>query len=354
MSAESPHRKVTVTNGQNVIRILNDGYASCLVIRRARIVNWPDCHGSVGEYFAHSNYSDEDRQQLTQAIDQALRTGTEEEILTYMHDFLQLFESGEYTAGFYTIHLQGVEFHRSGIDYPFYLPENERFSGAFYPMAEQDYFYTLKYDRIDPERVDFYVREIQRGARPKVVVYSCCYPADGDCSPNYIIDGHHKLEAYLRLGIDVPCLSIFANVTEYHATAELLRLSYPFLKDFEFAHLFENADKNLLHIDFPNESLLTNELCKILHSTKIDTSIIDLLKKYAASEIPAEKTWYRKCIKYLGSNKNIGFLGDGVGVRVYRQEPHEKWGTVRVAHSVKNRAELRAWINETIGPANES
>ncbi len=45
--------EVKISNGQNLIQLLYDEFASCLVIEgTALTVNWPDCAGSVGEYYA--------------------------------------------------------------------------------------------------------------------------------------------------------------------------------------------------------------------------------------------------------------------------------------------------------------
>ncbi len=35
--------KIEITNGQYIIYIIFNNFASCLVIKKAMAVNWPDC-----------------------------------------------------------------------------------------------------------------------------------------------------------------------------------------------------------------------------------------------------------------------------------------------------------------------
>ena len=72
--------KYHVSNGQNIISIVFDGFANGLFIEKPRAINWPDCEGSVGQYYAVSNYPDDKREELTKLLDEvliALKTGDE-------------------------------------------------------------------------------------------------------------------------------------------------------------------------------------------------------------------------------------------------------------------------------------
>lgn len=56
--------------------------------------------------------------------------------------------------------------------------------------------------------VDEYVRMITSGAHPFVVTLRASPPEDEDDAVAFVIDGHHKLQAYLRAGIAPRCLDI--------------------------------------------------------------------------------------------------------------------------------------------------
>lgn len=57
--------------------------------------------------------------------------------------------------------------------------------------------------RIDPARVDRFTAEIAAGARPPLITLGLWDSHDG-----FLLDGHHRLRAYRRLGLGYPQLSI--------------------------------------------------------------------------------------------------------------------------------------------------
>jgi hypothetical protein len=60
----------------------------------------------------------------------------------------------------------------------------------------------------DAETVADYRRMIGRGERPLVVTLRAAPPEDEDDAVAFVIDGHHKLAAYQRLGVPPHCLDI--------------------------------------------------------------------------------------------------------------------------------------------------
>jgi hypothetical protein len=88
--------KITIDNGQNVIRSLTDGFLNTLIIYKPLAVHWPAYDGSIGEYYAVSDLSTEERDRLTVNLNTVLIDGGEKELFENIHHFLRLFSNGEY------------------------------------------------------------------------------------------------------------------------------------------------------------------------------------------------------------------------------------------------------------------
>jgi hypothetical protein len=82
--------KVTINGGQNIIQNLTDGFSNALIINRPLALNWPDCAGSVGEYYTVSDFSSAEREQLTSSLDAVLINGEKDELYTNIASFLEL------------------------------------------------------------------------------------------------------------------------------------------------------------------------------------------------------------------------------------------------------------------------
>lgn len=300
--------QVNVNQGQNIIRILLDDFASCLVINKALTVNWPDCRGSVGEYYAISNYSDEEREKLTSELNTVLIDGNENDILKSVSTFLNLFSNGEYEIHFYELKIKKHSFFgQDQLIYSETTPDNEKFYGSFYPsfFDSHNIFYTISNNKMNPERIDFYTELIRQGIRPKILLFESCKDLDNSSS-TYILDGHHKLEAYLKLGIDIPAVKIVKKETEYSATEEILNYIHPIVKDFEFNHFIKN-NENIENIAFQSNPVFTKAIDSILLNDKnIGVTIIKLMINIAAKGNELDNEWINDRLNILKSNKNIG------------------------------------------------
>lgn len=341
--------EANITNGQNIIRILFDNFASCLLIKDGVIVNWPDCRGSVAEYFSISNYSEVEKRIISSALDSALQEGDETKILKYIPNFLKLFSDGKYHYNFNIINFSDSEFHKSdAIEYSIETPQDERFSGHFYPFKDYNYFYTIKSDKIDLERVEYYKKLIKSGINPTIIIFDADFVIGFEYSSSYVLDGHHKIEAYLSLKKDIPALFIGKIENEFDSTTEILEKSYPILSKNEFDHLFLNSDKNLLGINFIENKLLTSKLDEILlNSTRIEVSVINLLIKYENSQIQIEKLWAYERIKILKENKNLSVFNFSKGLTVWTKMKSE-YGVGWHQKILRNQIELNSWINSTL------
>lgn len=336
--------KIQVNQGQNIIKILSDDFSSCLVIEKALTLNWPDCHGSVGEYYSISNHSSEEREKLTNELNSILINGNENDILKSISTFLNLFSSGEYEIHFYTLKIKEHSFlGQNQVGYSETTPENERFSGWFFPFSfeKENVFNSIPNNKINPERIDFYVDLIKEGIRPKIILFESYNINTGDYSSTYILDGHHKLEAYLKLGIDIPSVKILKHETEGKDTEEILKYIYPLLKDFEFNHYLKN-NENIKNIRIQPNLYLTEALDNILLNDKnIGVYIVKLMINIANSENESDVKWLTERLKALSANKYVGR-----GLYLYYQEPELDKGWFQF--EINNQYDLKKWTKKTL------
>lgn len=301
--------KFHVNQGQNIIKLLVDDFSNCLVIEKALIVNWPDCRGSVGEYYSISNYSNEERTRLTNELNNVLSEGNEDKILESLQTFINLFSNGEYDIHFYTLKIKEHCFLKQNlVKYHESVPENERFSGSFFPcIGEEEYIFdTIPDHQLNPERVNYYIDQIKKGNRPKVMLLEAFNPYICEYTSTYILDGHHKLEAYLKLEIDIPAVKILKQCDYPNDTEEILKYIQPILKDFEFNHYFKN-NENITQVNFYFNTYLTEALDAILQNDITPgLAIVKLLINAGVSENENENQWLKQRLNVLAKNRHLG------------------------------------------------
>jgi len=339
--------EIHITHGQNIIKVLYDGFASCLIIRRPVAVNWPDSRGSVGEYYAVSELSQDEKIILADRLNRSLTEGTEAEIMAGIEDFLTLFENGTYQ-----VNLGKIPFDNSSFHMAIPLPDDEkannrRFSGWFYPFKDFNYLYTLENKSINPERVQHYTELIKKGDRPKPVIFYGLYNLDPQMSSAFVLDGHHKIEAYNQLKMDIPAVFIAKNNEGYSSASELMHGARELLGNIEFEHLFQNNDENLPQIDFVNDEILTDALDTMLRtSERIDVSMIEVLIRYRQSASEDDRKWLTHRLEFLKENIHLNTLN---GLKLYSRQYIEDYkANVWFLKTLRNTMELNTWINETI------
>lgn len=339
------------THGQGIIKALYDGFASCLIIRRPVAVNWPDSRGSVGEYYSVSELSEYEKITLADGLNRSLADGSEAEVMAHMEEFLTLFENGSYQVNLGKIPFENSNFYMCR---PLPADENNpdcrKFSGWFYPFQDFNYLYTLESTSIDPKRVEYYVNLIKKGGRPKPIIFCSLYRQDPQMNNAFVLDGHHKIEAYTKLQMDIPALFISKNNDDYTSASELMHGAHTLLHDLEFEHLFQNNDDNLPHINFLNDELLTNALDKMLReSERIDIAIIEILIRHQHSGSSDERRWLVKRLEFLRDNIHLNGFHVRKGLNLYFQQYIEDYKTnTWFLKTLTNTTELNAWIDETV------
>ncbi len=236
---------ITITNGQGIIDILFDDFASCLLVKKARAVNWPDCRGSIGEYYAIADYAPQEREIYTNQLNDVLSFGDKEDQFAAIQEFLNLFGNGQYKISKYLIDVLNTSFHQSNqVIYSNQVPANERFSGWFYhdyQSSIEPNLYSITNNNINQERVTYYCDLIQTDIKPTIIVFEVCNMKTSEYSRSYVLDGHHKLEAYSKLKMNIPTISIVKLIESANETEEILKQVKPILKNFEYKHLAKNA-----------------------------------------------------------------------------------------------------------------
>ena len=214
---------------------------------------WPDCGGSIAEFFK-VGYSDmEDREKKLTSIRNLVEDTLPDDInlVEAFGSILQLLSPGNYQLFYYDVsytwflewdntehkiycapHLdncamqavlkeqanqvlnskEAITFHCSRpdcdniwrIDFSYLLTNP-------YPMDEQVFLATRHYKSLDEDRVEFFVKQIESGKRPVPILLSHQFsstqpleksgPLDFENYRSFVLDGHHKLTAYNRAGV---------------------------------------------------------------------------------------------------------------------------------------------------------
>jgi hypothetical protein len=218
--------EIKIENGLGIIDIISDDFVNCLKIQQPIVVDWYDCHGSVGKYFAAVPRSGEETENLVKNINQIVINGTDEEIFLEMKNFLQLFSSGTYQMDIKRTEIQEYQIINDDRPIGSWNPKTkyENTHSGYYPLDDV-FVFSQSLSSINKQRVNYYVELIQNGARPKPIIFcshffeSGIYPdgsrwiSDND-SALFIIDGHHKFLAYQKLKINPELILIEKVIAE--------------------------------------------------------------------------------------------------------------------------------------------
>src|SRR4051812_23637567 len=116
--------RVSVEKGEDIINIISDGFVTCLKIHQPVVADWADCSGSIGRYYTISGQPEQRKNELVGHLNQVLIQGNDEQILSQIPPFLNLFASGEYLVSIQK------RTHRSYTLYPASFPEDHTNEGS--------------------------------------------------------------------------------------------------------------------------------------------------------------------------------------------------------------------------------
>lgn len=182
------------TNLAMEIYFLESGYGSidlqgddfdCLISFQGKpyAINWCDCEGSVGQYLVRTGIRGykKDLRQLRMILSNGL--DPKMKISDQIYPLLQLFRYGNLYLSNYTAR-----------DWDVLSGELSK-QVQYYPLGNT-FVPTQPSEGLNKETIDGYIAQISNGGRPLVVTASV---EDGWCE--FVVDGHHKLEAYGHLKI---------------------------------------------------------------------------------------------------------------------------------------------------------
>lgn len=189
-----------LTSGQSLIDVRGDGFDQALLVGGQPIVfNWCDCEGSVAQYLARAGRTNCERELQSLRHTLAGNWLPEFPISAQIFPFLDLFVPGRYRLQYFEA--------RPDCDYIDFDAawDFAKKHDSFYPFACVLVF-TQSSDSLNRNQLAHYLERIRNGDQPIALTVTV---ADGWC--DYVIDGHHKLQAYKLAKVKPTFVSVQAG-----------------------------------------------------------------------------------------------------------------------------------------------
>lgn len=291
-------KEIIIENGKNIIKYVDYNIFNYLIISNVvNASNWKDNIGTIAEYYSVTDYSINKKNELTSQLDHFLIDGKNEERIESIKNFINLFSNGIYSISFNNENISYEQILNNNVDNSI---KNENFHGWFHVDIDYEYYYiyTAQRHKLNKERILHYEKSIKEGNRPAILTI-------GNNRTRYIIDGHHKLEAYISLGIDIPIFNISKLSSEVLVIEEELNVLHQNLSTKEFENLFLNyfIDK-VNYFERPEFDIILDRILK--NSKEINKNIGELFLRTYNSKIKNENEWFYKRLRALKENHNIG------------------------------------------------
>ena len=310
--------KFTIENGRNNISIGLSEIGSYFRFNYPKTVVWYDCRGSIGKYFCTLPYNKTDRNTLSDSITKKLKNDFSNDtqgLYDTLKPMFQLFKNGTYTLDYYPeeeffkyktstdnyskMHTRplGIQFSKEETNiahleevkekHRFYLKNNEKatnyipsdileFTTSNIYDGDDALYATQSKTQINQERVQYFENKIQEGERPFAIILNAYLEYEDEESAYFILDGHHKLLAYQKLGIHPPIVLIshlINNQNEVEFDVEKLSESlYPWQTEHILKHWDEKdqyIETVLKNPESPLHSFIKNGLIKRFHKNGI-------------------------------------------------------------------------------------
>jgi hypothetical protein len=217
MSTEPVGEEYVLQDGEGLIDIRGDGFDSGLLVAGEPVAfSWSDCEGSIAQYLVRSRET-ADLSQRLRALRHVAGGGLDPDapLAPQIRPLLALLRNGTYRLGYTT------SFGPYDV-----IAYDERFSYAedrdsFYPL-DGVLITTQPSDSLRRDRIDSFCQRISAGKRPIVFVAGV---AGGYAS--FVLDGHHKLQAYRELQLPPAVLSIVKETEDPIALEDGIRMLGP-------------------------------------------------------------------------------------------------------------------------------
>lgn len=343
---------VNIEIGENIIDILSDGFVTCLKIRKPVAVDWYDCAGSAGKYFACTT----DYELIAIQFNDILITGSDEEILNSISEFLKLFSSGQYSV--FVDRNKRIEYE---LHYEYQKVENfENYFYDYYNPSGENVMFTQSKNKINNEVIKNYEKLILSGLRPKAVLFQAFFNDSGTYddgskwissfdSPKFILDGHHKLLAYKNLNVEPEYVLILKERNgqeEFSKNKTSLYFEYEyFLIDQSKQHILSHTPQLLVdNIDY--NLLFDTYLCK---TRRIETEVLILFKNALISNDRKKVNWLLDRLKVLEARN---FETNNMWLNYHEissEYPKGIWNGMEI----KSKSDLNKWTVKIFGKSIE-
>lgn len=173
--------KYFLDNGYGSIDLKGDEFDCAIYFQgKPYAINWSDCEGSVGQYLVRTGIKgyEKDLKQIRYIVENGL---DENQLIgDQLYPLLKLFKFGEFTL----INYEPEEWD---------LTDSKLEKQVNYYPLNYVYVPTQSMEQLNMDTLEKYENKINGGEKPIVVTASV---EGGWCE--FIVDGHHKLEAYRR------------------------------------------------------------------------------------------------------------------------------------------------------------
>jgi uncharacterized protein (TIGR02996 family) len=191
---------VVLAEGKGLIEVRGGEPETVLLVEGKPVaLNWDDCRGSLGQYLVHTGHTcgSEYVRHLGAIVAGEIDEGRP--LAEQIEPLLALFVPGTYCI---TYTPSAVVRDIATLEYASQSSAN-RGPVGYYPAEQRILVCTQTRESLDVERVAFYRKQIRAQQRPIVLTTS----AEGAWC-EFVIDGHHKLEAYNQEGVQPAILGI--------------------------------------------------------------------------------------------------------------------------------------------------
>ncbi|SKC86871.1 toxin-antitoxin system YwqK family antitoxin [Ohtaekwangia koreensis] len=356
------------SSGTNKISIRLSEIGSYFRFTKPLTVVWYDCHGSVGKYLCALPYDSNERNALKKNIVDNINkdyTHSPDELKEILLPLLALLPNGNLSINFYSSENNTLLYYKSSADnyqsthrnnwyimisnpvnvlsaeskreeYENWISIRKQNNESTFDIIDYstDNFYdgqsvafiaTQLKSEMNQERVAYFEERIKAGERPFAIIFNCSLEklitnTDGSISDhswgsaNYILDGHHKLQAYHNLKID-PALAEIQHIAETQEEVEFnIEELIDALHPWQVEHILKNWYDKELYID----KYLKNPSSKLHHFIK-NGFVQEFYKNgqvkheahYSNDHIEGEAKWWHengqlKEVKFYENKKRTG------------------------------------------------
>ncbi len=299
--------EIEVINGKNIIRYV---YDSLLIKNVVNAFSWDGGDGTVAGYYSVSDYSESEKIRLTKELNENLINEDNLVVIESLRKFLKLFYDGVYSITFNKEKLNPDEQLLKGSNNrnnKSLLKADNFYGWAYLGYGYKDYFiYTLQSKNLNENRVQYYIDLISKGKEPKVITI-------GNYMMKYVLDGHHKLEAYTRLNKKVPMYNIKKLSVEENELEKSLEFAYKYIDKDEFNNMFF-GDGLLSKVDYLKFPEFTKLIDEYISNEKtigknFNHSFGELFIKMCNSDNEAERFWFDERFTKI---KQANYIGLGL------------------------------------------